>query len=367
MVHILFQHVVFLYFLSCSLQLRYSSADDYEYNKVNFQQLETLAQLKSKFFTGDGNRANTNIVIGVADHNCKDKLESPAFRGMQRSAGGNVLVTVSLPINEFPIQIEDKIKNCAGLFWYKHNDFLTEPSSKIYDLSHESVTRWGKENTRGSVKLINHFQYPISNWWKDEAAKSDHLQGQIHPQKEFGLTTFIGHIFVARKIIDGKEPTVEDPIVDYMVVHESAYIFSPVNRIETCDSEELTAGQYNFHGTQLIKFTEGQIACDDMQQRLIEFTHRVWYIKRLGLNYVQPKLVPPVTHNGFELRRLPEDTYKWLKEWYVHAQTSSSAVEHAVGPCMNQHIAPSGAVLYQHYCIDITYYIITELTQRSSL
>jgi hypothetical protein len=54
-----------------------------------------------------------------------------------------------------------------------------------------------------------------------------------------------------------------------------------------------------------------------MEPRLEEFANNVWYEKRLGLNYVQPQLVEAVTSNGFMNIRLPPDTYKWLKEWYV--------------------------------------------------
>ena len=68
-------------------------------------------------------------------------------------------------------------------------------------------------------------------------------------------------------------------------------------------------------------FTHGQlIECDDVYTRMEEFCHRVWYDKRLGLNYVQPALVPAVTHDGFALRRMPEDTFTWLREWYVCAR-----------------------------------------------
>jgi len=65
-------------------------------------------------------------------------------------------------------------------------------------------------------------------------------------------------------------------------------------------------------------FTHGKlIECDDVYTRMEEFCHRVWYDKRLGLNYVQPALVPAVTQGGFELRRMPEDTFAWLRDWYV--------------------------------------------------
>ena len=38
----------------------------------------------------------------------------------------------------------------------------------------------------------------------------------------------------------------------------------------------------------------------------------------------------------FEHRRLPADTYAWLKAWYVAEQQKMEQDEGAIGPCMNQ-------------------------------
>ena len=43
-----------------------------------------------------------------------------------------------------------------------------------------------------------------------------------------------------------------------------------------------------------------------------------------------------VTHNGFELQRLPEATFAWLKEWYAKKQLEEEILEGGAGPCMNQ-------------------------------
>jgi len=39
---------------------------------------------------------------------------------------------------------------------------------------------------------------------------------------------------------------------------------------------------------------------------------------------------------GFELIRLPEKTFEWLKAWY-DAEKAKEIFEGPVGPCMNQH------------------------------
>jgi hypothetical protein len=41
------------------------------------------------------------------------------------------------------------------------------------------------------------------------------------------------------------------------------------------------------------------------------------------------------------LRQLPSETYKWLLEWYYREQQKIEQDEGAIGPCMNQHVAPT--------------------------
>jgi hypothetical protein len=155
------------------------------------------------------------------------------------------------------------------------------------------------------------------------------------------ISTFLGHVFSASKVKDKNDLTeaelAEEPghrnVVDFMVVNGQGYTFAPVNRLETCEVAP---------GTEMLWAGDGQpISCDDLKVRLIEFTHNVWHEKRLGLNFVQPQVVRAVTHNGFEHRKLPEETYTWLKAWYDREQLNNEIVEGGVGPCMNQHIAPT--------------------------
>jgi len=123
-------------------------------------------------------------------------------------------------------------------------------------------------------------------------------------------------------------------IVDFFVVDGSDYVFSPYNQLETC---EIVPGAttVDFVGV------EQSIGCDDMYLRLADFTHSIYHAKRLGLNYVQPQFVPPVTPTGFEHRQLPPETFKWLKAWYDREKLRQEVIESSSGPCMNQHIAPS--------------------------
>eukprot|EP00604_Paraphysomonas_vestita_P003561 CAMPEP_0174823670 /NCGR_PEP_ID=MMETSP1107-20130205/26627_1 /TAXON_ID=36770 /ORGANISM="Paraphysomonas vestita, Strain GFlagA" /LENGTH=206 /DNA_ID=CAMNT_0016047179 /DNA_START=609 /DNA_END=1226 /DNA_ORIENTATION=- len=78
-----------------------------------------------------------------------------------------------------------------------------------------------------------------------------------------------------------------------------------------------------------------------MEMRLDAFTHDIWMHKRIGLNFVQPQIVPAVTDDGFKLIKLPTETYSWLKSWYDHKKELEHEEETSAGPCMNQHKAPS--------------------------
>jgi hypothetical protein len=78
-----------------------------------------------------------------------------------------------------------------------------------------------------------------------------------------------------------------------------------------------------------------------MEQRFFEFCQQVWYTVRQGGNFFQPKIVRAVTSNGFEKRKLPAETYRWLKEWYEREQPRIGSKEKITGPSMNQHVAPS--------------------------
>lgn len=76
------------YLLSLIVPFAWSSAtfsdipEYYDYNRVSFTKLGSLADLQSRFFTNS--RANTNVVVGVAKESCMaDLLNCSAFKGIQ--------------------------------------------------------------------------------------------------------------------------------------------------------------------------------------------------------------------------------------------------------------------------------------------
>jgi prolyl 4-hydroxylase len=117
-----------------------------------------------------------------------------------------------------------------------------------------------------------------------------------------------------------------------MVVSGPEYEFHPLNRLETC---EVVDGI-------VTNFAKGStLSCDNLKDRMNVFSHSVWHVKRIGLNYVQPQLVPPVTQDGFLHFKMPESTFAWLKSWYDAEKIAQEVLETSSGPCMNQRVSPS--------------------------
>lgn len=239
--------------------------------------------------------------------------------------GGDIVASTTLPRDQFPYEIEQ----CAEFFFYKINTSLDEPASRSIEYDHRDITNWSTLVTRTSIEVINRFDFPIELYWHDEGNKH-HSHGVVQPGQSSTLTTFLGHIFAAHRIVEGNsESTFGEPI-DYFVSAGTEYIFSPYNRMERCEIIAIEP-----------EIVEETFNCADMYARFHDFSQYVWHTKRIGLNYVQPKIVPAVTHNGFYKQRLPEETYVWLKNWYDEQQRIDEITEHGVGTCMNQQHAPS--------------------------
>jgi hypothetical protein len=265
------------------------------YNEVNYVEYHSIESLLINTFTNDG-KSNINLFLGVSKPECFNQEWTPAFKGAQRHAGGGTLAVASIPAKDFPITLN----SCSEIFYYPINTHIANPTSRIDNFEHSFLTAWEADLMRTPVIFKNNFPFEVCIFWSDESTQPI-SNGFLQSNASFIINSFLGHVFSAKEVLsDGSI----GPLVDFMTVDGSEYILSPLNRLETC---EVIPG--------LQKFTDGELSCDDMDMRLLEFSHNVWYEKRLGLNFVQPQMVRAVTQNGFENRRLPEDTYKWLKEW----------------------------------------------------
>ena len=87
-----------------------------------------MAEFAAQYLThndGTDSVTNTNILLGVYQPQCENQLESVAFRGAQRSAGGNVLAIASLPASEFHVSLEGDA--CVEVFFYYMDSRIDKP------------------------------------------------------------------------------------------------------------------------------------------------------------------------------------------------------------------------------------------------
>jgi len=308
------------------------------YDHVHFTEFGSWSEFQ-RLFLDEGSYFLRNVMLGVANTECRDKLYAPALLGLQRHASPDVVEYAMLSAEEYPVKLTD----CAEVHWYRIGDKLGK-SETFSDFNHDELNSWivGAMRTP-DVVLTNGFSFPIEVFWHEES-KSPVYQRTLQPNEDFIVTSFIGHIFSANSLdpVDERElseATRASPdylqsgnlgIIDFMVVDGRPYTFSPANRLETCDFAE--------GYTPLVS---ASVSCDDIFLRFLEFAHYHWHHKRIGLNFVQPKIIRPVTETGFELRPLPESTFQWLREWYMTEQMKQSETESAAGPCMNQVVAPT--------------------------
>lgn len=303
-----------------------------DYNYVVYHQFETYEEFATKFVSADG-RVNTNVLLGVANEECIADLESPAFLGAQKHGGGDVIKVATLPGSESPVPLQE----CAQVFFYTVGAHINTPSKTTANFQYIELNKFVSQNMKlMDVMFQNNFPYSVKVWWHEESTVPV-SNGFLQPGGRMGIQSYLGHIFSASRIDQNHtDPGPTDNVVDYVALGSNLYSFNPMNRLETC---ELTPGQKGVFSKAAAIDTE--IDCADLHTRFVEFTHQVWHEKRMGLNFVQPQVVRPVTEAGFELRQLPHVTYAWLKLWYIEQQLLIESLEGGAGPCMNQHVAPT--------------------------
>ena len=327
--------------LVVSATLSRAAVQIYDYNKIEFEEHASFESFKRRYLTNPGQTFAQNVFLGVADEECVGELSSPAFRGAQRHGQA---IAATLPKSQFPISIE----NCAEVFFYRVNTGISNPWSSEADFDHPAMNSFVHNQmfTEG-IAFRNNFPYRVDIYWHEENSEPQ-LQLQLDPGEATVISSFLGHIFSANAAEEtegveydyenGVNPAYQN-IVDYMSVDGGEYVFSPLNRQQTC---ELVPGtKMTFVEKDIATDSDHAELCANMLERFTEFINAEWNVRRLGLNYVQPQLIEGYSEMGFTLQKLPADTYKWLKAWYDAQQQNIEVTESGVGPCMNQHVAPT--------------------------
>lgn len=132
------------------------------YNEINRKDVDTFEKFQDEYMTLAPGSEDTfvttaNILLGVTEpqvrhhnnyflshtlscpplatmflmfvaenHQCQEQIETAAFRGAYRHAGGAVLTILSMPASAFPYPIE----GCAEVFFYQIGTPLDEPSGR---------------------------------------------------------------------------------------------------------------------------------------------------------------------------------------------------------------------------------------------
>jgi hypothetical protein len=306
----------------------------FDYNKIDHVEIESFHSFHDQYFYNlidNKDTTTVNVVLGVATNECKYLLDDCApFLGIQRMAAHDVLHAVSIPAAGFPLVMN----SCAEVFFYPVGSSILEPAARTTELTNKEFTQWSRMITALNTTLTNRFSYPIVIAWVSELGLATAMT-VLEPNYSFRVSSLLGHVFTALELTDPSAyPNHLEllPMVDFMMVESANYYFSPNNRLETCEFIENS----EYVGNQ-------SISCDDMPLRFYDFTSRHWASKRQGINFVQPKLVAPTSRsqNGFELRKLPDATFRWLNDWYAREQLVNARTEGSVGLCINQQVAPS--------------------------
>jgi hypothetical protein len=314
-----------------------------------------------------------NLFLGVASLDCRALLGSPAFEAAGRYAQSLHAVTLigeqhhyfsynnhnnfdnrNNHINSdyddhqrFPVVLRD----CAEVFFFRAGDRIDRPRGRTTRLGDDAeLTQWAKVQTRLSpLTMTNGFRdVSLQVFWHEEALPLPVPQGRLLlPGESLSITAFLGHVFSANaiknddaadnNIINNKkhfDGEAYHDIVDYFAANTEHYVFSPANRLARCDVQE----------SETQRFVQQAVSCDDLRLRFVQFSHSEWHIKRMALNYAQPKLVAGYSERGFEHRSLPDSTFRFLRKWYFAAQqlqNNLQEIESVAGPCMNQHVSPT--------------------------
>ena len=260
-----------------------------DYNRVDFHEFSSIEELHAVFFSNvddEGNRrAVGNLVLGTATEACWNLLESPAFRGVQRHAGG-IMSSATIPASKSPVSLEGD--SCAELLFFRKGWLISEPSYRLRDevemreggsavpaLSHMRVNEWLRSFNSISVHITNSFDFNVDIWWVEESVVPRVDVQDIPSSGAVDMQTFLGHTFAVKKAGTNE-------VVDYFAVDGGPYEMGPWNRIETCEFEP--------DSLFFTPLPEGGFDCTDMNWRLDEWVNTEWYA--LSSRRLYPSNIP---------------------------------------------------------------------------
>ena len=215
----------------------------------------------------------------------------------------------------FPYQLDE----CAEIFYFDKG--ASAPRSRTSNFDYTGVAQWIKPLRSVTMTLVNAFDYPlvIYHSYEDVAPQA---VAQLGVGDSSSFNTGIGYTLMAR-MKTGESVNSEDntttltvgDVVDYFVVDSPLYRFQSSNRLEACDKVvEDDTYSFSLTGTSIVPAHDGK--CASVDEIFGTWFAEYHYKSRVSINYIQSHIVRRVTEEGFALRRLPEKTWHWLKEYF---------------------------------------------------
>ena len=254
-------------------------------------------------------------VVGVYARACQRFIDSAVFQGINRLVGASTVVA-SIPATDgFPYKLDE----CAEIFYYDKG--ASAPRSRTSNFDYNALVQWIGSLRSLVMTLENAFEYPLVIYHSYEDTVPQAV-AQLEAGESTLYQTAVGYTLMA-KVKKGESVGPEDntrtvtvgDVVDYFVVDRPFHRFDPRNRLGVCEKVvEDDTFSFTLSGTGIVPATDGE--CASMNDRFDAWYAEYHYKSRVAVNFMQSHIVRRVTEEGFALRRLPEDTWHWLKEYF---------------------------------------------------
>ena len=265
------------------------------------------------------------IALGVYSRYCKHIVDSPAFRGLERFAGSAVKIATVPAEGGFIYQMDE----CAELFYYSKGQAM--PYGRTTNFDYLALKIFVQRMRSAKFNITNHFDYPVEVFSADEDAGTV-SQGVLQVNETNEFSTLYGTLFMACTVrIESRgisrQEIVTDGVLDFFLQEEAEHVLHPRNRLHMCqsineDDPSAFAGRSLAPPTATNTVMEnggGGEDCASLDERWKVFFIEIAYRMRAIQNFLQPQIVRPVTETGFELRRMPAETFAWLKEFFYES------------------------------------------------
>lgn len=316
----------------------------YIYNECEVHEFESFAQLENEMMHRDETTgamvAKSAMIVGVYSRYCKFLVDSPIFRGIEKFASQSVKV-VTVPVEGgFIYQMDE----CAEMFWYNKGGM--DPRGHFSNFDYLPVRRFVGLMRDMTFNISNHFDIPVEIHTADEEAGSVSV-GVLQPHTMVDVRALMGSTIMISRVSAPKpaEETVKlqnvkkttdvmtEGVLDFFNVEDPVHHVHPNNKLQLCQAineqdPTSASGKSLLPPTKMIsvelQHAQNSTSFYDPECASLDARWKVWFTQdayraRITQNYLQAKIVKPVTDVGFELRRMPEETYAWLHKFFYES------------------------------------------------